>query len=128
MKNTIFQMTLIVGLSTIISQPALAQNTQNNTQTSLNQTGIITNLLVQRDILFVTVLSETPTTLILQGEFGEVAAKRLDLAIEIAKQNGYSIDAVTVFTEESCTIIIRHNYLSHLSTQYSCQSNSKLKN
>ena len=72
MKNTIFQMTLIVGLSTIISQPALAQNTQNNTQTSLNQTGIITNLLVQRDILFVTVLSETPTTLILQGEFGEV--------------------------------------------------------
>lgn len=101
MKNILFLMTLIVGLITIISQTALAQNTQNNTQTPLNQTGIITNLLEQRDILFVTVLSETPITLILQGEFGEVPAQRLDLAIDIAKQNGYSIDAVTVFTEES---------------------------
>jgi hypothetical protein len=101
MKNIIFLMTLIVGLSTIISLSALAQNTQNNTQTPLNQTGIISNLLEQRGILFVAVLSETPTTLILQGEFGEVPAQRLDLAIDIAKQNGYSIDAVTVFTEES---------------------------
>ena len=59
MKNIIFLMTLIVGLSIIITTNAQAQ-TQNNTQ--VNQTGI-TNYL--EGFQGVTVLYESPKTLVL---------------------------------------------------------------
>ena len=59
MKNIIFLMTLIMGLSIIITTNAQAQ-TQNNTQ--VNQTGI-TNYL--EGFQGVTVLYESPKTLVL---------------------------------------------------------------
>jgi hypothetical protein len=97
MKNIIFLMTMIVGLSAIISQPALAQN---NTQTP-----ILTKLMEERITTYVTVLSESPVTLILQvkGDY-QGGYTHLGQAIDIAKQKGYSIDAVTVFTETSAAI------------------------
>ena len=99
MKNIIFLMTLIMGLSIIITTNAQAQ-TQNN---SHNQTGI-TNYL--EGLQGVSVLYESAKTLVLTiadvGTFGPAAM--FGPALDYAKEKGYSIDAVTVFTETSAPI------------------------
>jgi hypothetical protein len=93
-------MTLIMGLSIIITTNAQAQ-AQNNTQ--VNQTGI-TNYIV--GFPGVTVLYESPKTLVLTiadvSTFGPAAV--FGPALDYAKEKGYSIDAVTVFTETSSAI------------------------
>ncbi|HEY7109246.1 MAG TPA: hypothetical protein VH415_07465 [Nitrososphaeraceae archaeon] len=87
-------MTLIVGLSIIITTNAQAQ-TQSNTQE--NQTGI-TNYL--KGFQSISVLYESPKTLVLTiDDVGTSGA-----ALDYAKEKGYSIDAVTVFTETSAPI------------------------
>jgi hypothetical protein len=100
MKNIIFLMTLIMGLSIIITTNAQGQ-TQNNTQ--VNQTGI-TNYLDSFE--GVTVLYESPKTLVLTiadvSIFGPAAV--FGPALDYAKEKGYSIDAVTVFTETSSAV------------------------
>jgi hypothetical protein len=100
MKNIIFLMTLIMGLSMIITTNAQAQ-TQNNTQ--VNQTGITNHL---EGFQGVSVLYESPKTLVLTiadvGVFGP--ATTFGPALDYAKEKGYSIDAVTVFTETSAPI------------------------
>jgi hypothetical protein len=100
MKNIILLMTLIMGLSIIITTNAQAQ-TQNNSQ--VNQTGI-TNYL--EGLQGVSVLYESPKTLVLTiadvGTFGPAAM--FGPALDYAKEKGYSIDAVTVFTETSAPI------------------------
>jgi hypothetical protein len=100
MKNIIFLMTLIMGLSIIITTNAQAQ-TQNNTK--INQTGIADYL---EGFQGVSVLYESPKTLVLTiadvGPFGPGAM--FGPAIDYAKEKGYSIDAVTVFTETSSAV------------------------
>jgi hypothetical protein len=100
MKNIIFLMTLIMGLSIIITTNAQAQ-TQNNT--IINQTGIADYL---EGFQGVSVLYESPKTLVLTiadvGPFGPAAM--FGPAIDYAKEKGYSIDAVTVFTETSSAV------------------------
>jgi hypothetical protein len=97
MKHPIFLITLIAGITTIISQGVLAQTTQNNTQTVLPQSTVITDLLQQRGISTgVELVFESPTTVIFKGDIGPNAT--LAFAIDTAKENGYSIDAVTVYT------------------------------
>jgi hypothetical protein len=97
MKKIISLMTLIMGLSIIITTNAQAQ-IQNNTQ--VNQTGI-TNYL--EGFQGVSVLYESSKTLVLTiadvGTFGPAAM--FGPALDYAKEKGYSIDAVTVFTETS---------------------------
>ena len=100
MKNIIFLTPLIMGLSIIITTNAQAQ-TQNNAQ--VNQTGI-TNYL--EGFEGVTVLYESPKTLVLAiadvSTFGPAAV--FGPALDYAKEKGYSIDAVTVFTETSSAV------------------------
>ena len=87
-------MTLIMGLSIIITTNAQAQS-HNSTQ--INQTGITGYLEGFRGG---SVLYESPKTLVLTiddvGTFG--------IAIDYAKEKGYSVDAVTVFTETSAAV------------------------
>ena len=93
-------MTLIMGLSIIITTNAQAQ-TQNNTK--INQTGITDYL---EGFQGVSVLYESPKTLVLTiaevSTFGPAAV--FGPALDHAKEKGYSIDAVTVFTETSSAI------------------------
>ena len=95
-------MALIMGLSIIITTHAHAQaQTQNNTQ--INQTGITDYL---EGFQGVSVLYESPKTLVLTiadvGPLGPAAM--FGPAIDYAKEKGYSIDAVTVFTETSSAV------------------------
>jgi hypothetical protein len=94
MKNIIILTTLIIGLSIIITTNAQAQ-TQNNTQ--VNQTGITKYLAGYQGV---SVLYESPETLVLIIDDVGTSGPALDYA----KEKGYSIDAVTVFTETSAPI------------------------
>lgn len=47
------------------------------------------------------VLYESPTTLVLRGKAPQPEFTSLGQVIDIAKQNGFKIDSVTVFTESS---------------------------
>ena len=51
------------------------------------------------DLLYLNKLYESPTTLVLRGEGPHF--EPLGKAIDTAKQNGFSIDSVTVFTQQS---------------------------
>ena len=117
MKNIIFLMTLIVGLSIIITTNAQAQ-TQNNTQ--VNQTGI-TNYL--EGFQGVTVLYESPKTLVLTiadvSAFGPYdgfwSSIRLCERKRIFNRCCYRVYGNLI-------VYWRAQHISHLTIQYLCQS------
>lgn len=80
-----------------------AQVSSNTTTVSTNLTGTISTKFVGVEVLF-----ESPQTLILQGEQTTVdihgIVGSLWEAVDLAKTNGYKIDAVAQVTEESSAI------------------------
>jgi hypothetical protein len=97
-----------ITIFAVQSEGVIAQNqTASTTGTVTNFTRLIEERFsfdrLQLGFTFpdLEVLYESPTTLVLRGKAPQPEFTSLGQVIDIAKQNGFKIDSVTVFTESS---------------------------
>jgi hypothetical protein len=97
-----------ITIFAVQSEGVIAQNqTASTTGTIINFTRLIEERFsfdrLQLGFTFpdLEVLYESPTTLVLRGKAPQPEFTSLGQVIDIAKQNGFKIDSVTVFTESS---------------------------
>lgn len=92
---------LIIFTVSVSAVPLLYLNTGFNATygQNLSSTSGTTSADEALDLLYLQKLYESPTTIVLRGEGPHF--EPLGKAIDNAKQNGFSIDSVTVFTQQS---------------------------
>ena len=112
-RRDLYSVAVLAPLTVIMIMVIQTENIIAQNQTA-SITGTVTNFtrLVEERFSFnrlqvgfpfpdLEVLYESPTTLVLRGKAPPPEFTSLGQVIDIAKQNGFKIDSVTVFTESS---------------------------